>query len=206
MNEQWPYLPRTATLDEASAWLEEVTGERWPLPRFLEYGLWPSVWLAPDPAGLHPSVMARLFGDEAEGFLAPVCFAGDVNRLAVTRAGCLTMTRNEAGELFRFTPGFDFTISNLRFHADALKEHATRIGSKPGPALEKLKRKELIKKGSQHWASIEGDLSEASRNGLSVAKLDGGFWDVAKALVWAKSNGKLIDSRPPVASPWHPSG
>jgi len=206
MNEQWPYLPKTATLDEASAWLEEVTGERWPLPRLLEYGLWPSVWLAPDPAGLDPEVMARLFGDKAEGFLAPVCFAGDVTRLEVTREGCLTMTRSEAGEFFRFDP-IDFTVSDLRFAADALKQHATRIGSKPRPPLEKLKRKELIKKCSRQWASIERDLSDASRNGLTVASLGGGFWDVAEALAWAKSSGKLIDSRPAAAPPpWHPPG
>jgi hypothetical protein len=202
MNEQWPYLPKTATLDEASAWLEEVTGECWPLPRLLEYGLWPSVWLAPDPAGLAPEVMARLFGDKAEGFLAPVCFAGDVNRLAVTREGCLTMTRSEAGEFSRFTPGTDFTISGLRFHADALKEHATRFCSKPGPTVEKLKRNALIDRYSRDWESIKSDLSEASRNGLSVAKLEGGFWDVAKVLAWGKAKGKPTESRPPAASPW----
>ncbi len=204
MQEQCPYLPKWATLDEASAWLEDVTGERWPLPRLLESGLMPSVWLAPGPAVFQPEVMRQVFEGRTGGYLAPLVFCGDTTRLAADRTGCLTMTRSAAGAIVRFTPGIDFTAADIRFAAEALKETAALIGAKPAAAIEKLMRAPLIARYSSLW-DIAGDLREASRNGLSAAKLGGGFWDVAKVLAWAKERGRPTESRPPVAQKWMPS-
>lgn len=71
------------------------------------------------------------------------------------------------------------------------------------------KRRFLVKELEPEWPTIEGDLREASRNGLKDAAHVGGAspWDLEKAREWAKTNGKLDHSPPPApapapASPW----
>ena len=67
----------------------------------------------------------------------------------------------------------------------------------PAPASEPqsntviMKRKALIDELRHQWPTIEADLSEASRNGLSAASVGKGLWDRDKAEAWAKSRGKL---------------
>ena len=63
----------------------------------------------------------------------------------------------------------------------------------PPPRI--LKKIALIRELEHEWPTIERDLSEASRNGLSEAKADKhGYWDADKARQWADSNGKLKKS------------
>ena len=66
------------------------------------------------------------------------------------------------------------------------------------PAMQPraMKRCALIDECLNEWSSIEGDLREASRNGLDSAKLlKHGMWDADKALTWAKSHGKLTKQK-----------
>ena len=57
----------------------------------------------------------------------------------------------------------------------------------------RVKRKALIERNRHRWPSIEGDLHDASDNGLSAAaKADKhGFWWEGDALKWAEARDKL---------------
>ena len=114
------YLPEWATAQEAAEWLQAETGERWPLPRLIESGLMPHVWLTPDKA--NPAVLSAVFDGRHEGFLAPLVFAGDTGRLCVDRTGAVSMTRSPTGELVRFTPPVPFTTDDLRFNAKDVRQ------------------------------------------------------------------------------------
>lgn len=129
------YLPTWATLAEASQWLEARTGQPWPLPRLIEVGLRPHVWLTPDPTDApNEAVMTKLFDGRHEGFVAPLCFAGDTHRLAIDRRGTLSMTFGPSGDLFRFTPGIPFEVDDLRFKAEEVRRAAGGEPTKAGPA------------------------------------------------------------------------
>lgn len=127
------YLPAWATLAEASQWLETRTGEPWPLPRLIEAGAMPHIWLTPDADDPpNSAVMAQVFNGRHEGFIAPLIFAGDTHRLAIDRSGAMSMTRSPSGELVRFTPGIPFVIEEVRFKA----EHVRRSMAGPTQSAE----------------------------------------------------------------------
>lgn len=116
------YLPEWATFDEAAAWLQERTGEAWPLPRLVEKGLTPHVWVTPDrEAASNETLMRRLFCGRHEGFLAEMIFGSDARRLAVERGAVLSLTRTPSGEIVRFTPPVEVELSELRFEASAVR-------------------------------------------------------------------------------------
>ncbi len=56
------------------------------------------------------------------------------------------------------------------------------------------KRVALVKEVIGFWPSVETDLSDAARNGLSESAkhTDHGFWKVRPALDWATQRGKII--------------
>lgn len=124
------YLPAWATLAEASQWLEARTGEQWPLPRLIEAGALPHIWLEPD-AQPNPAVLAAVFDGRHEGFIAPLVFAGDTHRLAIDRSGAMSMTRTPSGKLVRFEPSIPFAINELRFKVEDVR------GSVAAPAGKK---------------------------------------------------------------------
>jgi hypothetical protein len=55
-------------------------------------------------------------------------------------------------------------------------------------------RRALVRELQAEWPSIEKDLTEGSRNGLTAAAHDGKAWDLERARDWARQRGKL---RPP---------
>jgi hypothetical protein len=116
------YLPKRATIDEATHWLEEATGESWPLGRLLDHGgfLRMGVWLRPDER-TPPEVLRDVFKKRAEGFWAPLCFASDVSALMADRTLVMTMTRIVTGELVTFTPGLCFALADLRIEGGSLQ-------------------------------------------------------------------------------------
>lgn len=133
------YLPRRATIAESCEWLNERTGEQWTIARLLEYGLLPWFWL--DFAPGWPAI----FGDRKEGYLAPMCFAGDTNRLA---AGCrdviVTMTRTHDGKVFRIDePTWRFDIDQLRFLRDDIKQLSDRWATPSEPAAETPQKRKI---------------------------------------------------------------
>lgn len=111
------YLPNWATTAEACAYLEQETGEPWPLARLLEAWPRPSIWLE-----YSPDAPPELFGDRIEGIFAPLVFANDHGRMSITRTGLMTMTRLPNGNHCRFSPGIKFDLAELRYsRADLLK-------------------------------------------------------------------------------------
>lgn len=69
-----------------------------------------------------------------------------------------------------------------------------------------MSRAGLVKAHIHHWPTIEADLKDAARNGLSVTKAGERSWSENKALEWARAKGKLTDqpgasSQPSLADP-----
>lgn len=194
MTEKAPhYLPKSATADEACAWLEEQTGESWPLARLLESWLTPSVWLE-----YSPEAPKELFGDRHEGFLAPLLFNGDTNRMAHTRSGLLTMTRLPNGLFCRFSPGIPFDLSELRYSAKDLAKlvqgHQT---GQETPADDdgglaalfdgvRIEQLEAMFPDGGKWAKY----AARARSGLGEAARESrGFYNPYKAARWWLTTG-----------------
>ncbi|GAB1394473.1 hypothetical protein MASR1M60_26370 [Rhodocyclaceae bacterium] len=121
------YLPKSASIEVACKWLHEQTNSDWTLARLLECGLMPWVWL-----DYSPDAPAGIFGDRAEGYFAPIIFAGDTHRLEMYGDDVVvTWTETHDGTLFRATPGMRFSISELRFVREDLQQLAesTKVGA-----------------------------------------------------------------------------
>jgi hypothetical protein len=68
-----------------------------------------------------------------------------------------------------------------------------------------MKKAGLVKACMRQWPTIEADLGDAARNGLSVARIGSRGWDERKALEWARSKGKLhMESIAPTPEPADP--
>lgn len=65
------------------------------------------------------------------------------------------------------------------------------------PTSTVLKAPLLIKRHEKRWPSIKEDLKRHSDNGLAIARVARGLWDVEKALAWARSRGRLLDPDEP---------
>ncbi|MEF8709512.1 MAG: hypothetical protein V5B38_11770 [Candidatus Accumulibacter propinquus] len=70
---------------------------------------------------------------------------------------------------------------------------AAALRTTSAPEVEVLrKRSALIEEFAGVWPTIEGDLRDGSRNGLSaVANASHGYWKVGPALNWAAERGKI---------------
>jgi hypothetical protein len=69
---------------------------------------------------------------------------------------------------------------------------------------EKMSKRGLINTHKHHWPNIESDIDRAAKNGLAAAKFGQRGWYEAKALKWARSNGKIVESRSPTSFDWPP--
>ena len=116
-------LPYRATLDEASAWLEQQTASPWTLASLLEHGLTPYVWLDYDP--LH----ADLFGDANGGYAAPIFFQDDIARLIAGSDDVLITMTKDAYKIVAHLPepGFLRPLDALRFQKKDLTQLASRL-------------------------------------------------------------------------------
>ena len=111
------YLPAHATCLEACEWLRAKTGKTWTLARLLESGLMPWFWLDYTPG------WPALFGGRVEGYLAPMVFAGDMQRLeADGTVALVNMTRTHDDVLMPLKPGMKVLITDLRFKRDDLQD------------------------------------------------------------------------------------
>ncbi len=116
------YLPKHATIEQACNWLLLKTGQPWILARLLECGLTPWFWFDYTPGW--PAV----FGDKVEGYLAPIVFNADTQRLEADGTDALvSMTRTHDGIPMRLEPAIRFPISNLRFKREDVTELANLI-------------------------------------------------------------------------------
>ena len=68
---------------------------------------------------------------------------------------------------------------------------------KPTKAAPEIrKRSALINEDKSIWPTIEGDMGDANRNELNVAKASRhGYWKVEPALEWAKREGKIAKKK-----------
>ncbi|MFT5532237.1 MAG: hypothetical protein ACI802_000457 [Candidatus Paceibacteria bacterium] len=115
-------LPFRATTAQASHWMAQKTGVLWDLPRLLENGLIPYVWLDYDAS------QPALFGDANGGYPAPIFFEDDTRRLAAGSTDVLiTITK----DVYRIVaqlppPGIRRELHELRF----LKKDLERLAGK----------------------------------------------------------------------------
>jgi hypothetical protein len=116
-------LPFRATLEEACAWLAQQTGAPWTLPRLLEHGLTPYVWLDYDAA--YP----ELFGDANGGYAAPIFFEDDIARLAAGSEDVLITRTKDAYKIATRLPepGFRRPLDQLRFQKKDLERLAGKL-------------------------------------------------------------------------------
>jgi hypothetical protein len=116
-------LPFRATLEEACAWLAQQTGTPWTLPRLLEHGLTPYVWLDYDAA--YP----ELFGDANGGYAAPIFFEDDIARLAAGSEDVLITRTKDAYKIATRLPepGFRRPLDQLRFQKKDLERLAGKL-------------------------------------------------------------------------------
>lgn len=116
-------LPFRATTAQACDWLAAQTGTPWALPRMLDNGLTPYVWLDYDAA--YP----ELFGDANGGYAAPIFFEGDTARLAAGSDDVLiTITKDAYKIVTRLPePGFRRELHELRFLKKEVEKLAGRL-------------------------------------------------------------------------------
>lgn len=67
----------------------------------------------------------------------------------------------------------------------------------PGQTSEEIrKRSALVSEVLNFWPSVDRDLRDASRNGLTeMAHSKNTFWKVSAALTWAEQRGKLVKAK-----------
>lgn len=133
------YLPAWATLAEACEWLQAATGEPWPVARLLAAPVNLAIWLEPGD-DLAPEVLDGLFAGRHEGFMAPLIFGGDSERLAFERSGgAMSVTTSPRGHTVRITPAVKFAADELRVSDRSLREVADAIRAGRGtPEIGRL--------------------------------------------------------------------
>jgi len=95
----------------------------------MEYGLMPWVWLEYAPG--YPAI----FGDRTEGYLAPMVYSGDAQRLEADGTEALiTMTQTHDGKLMKIHPGIRAPLSELRFKREDVEAMAAPSASKQAAA------------------------------------------------------------------------
>lgn len=158
------YLPSRATISESCEWLNDRTGEQWTIARLLEYGLVPWFWLDYTPG------WPAIFGDKKEGYLAPICFAGDTDRLAANRDVIVTMTRTHDGKYLRIDdPVFRFDIEELLFLREDIKQLADRWAapSEPAESAAETVAETVAAKAEKRKRGIDATVNAAYAKGVS---------------------------------------
>jgi hypothetical protein len=127
-------LPFRATTEQACAWLAAQTGAPWDLPRLLEHGVTPYVWLDYDAAH------AGLFGEANGGYAAPIFFEGDTARLAAGSEDVLITITKDAYKIVATLPppGFRRALHELRFLKKDLERLDARLKREAQPVVVKV--------------------------------------------------------------------
>jgi hypothetical protein len=149
-------LPHRATTAEACAWLAQQTGSPWTLPRLLEHGLTPYVWLDYDPA--YP----ELFGDANGGYAAPIFFEDDIARLAAGSEDVLITLTKDAYKIVARLPegGFRRPLDQLRFQKKDLEKLAG-----------KLKHEAQVAQAAQKQTPPKAAAASESKAGIGKAEV-----------------------------------
>ncbi len=111
------YIPKLATIQQACDWLAEKTSSTWVLARLLESGLTPWFWV-----DYSPTAPEKVFCGRIEGYLAPMIFTGDLQRLEADGAEALVnITRNAEGVPMKVEPGMRVPLAELRFKREDIE-------------------------------------------------------------------------------------
>jgi hypothetical protein len=152
--------------DEACAWLTDRTSRAWSLQHLLTAGLRPLLWL-----DYSASAPAEVFCGRVEGFLAQMCFQGDVQRLeAGADEALLTMTFSPEGKVLKFVPGLRAPLTELRFKA----VEVARLGAPKGGLRQESGRKwgeEDLERMRNRRATGVSETENASEEGISRQRL-----------------------------------
>lgn len=109
------------TWQEAQDWMNEATGETWPLPRLVASAVRLGVWLEPRPD--QPALeLQHVFQGRWQGFMAEIGEGYDRKRLGADRVkGVISVTTRPDGTPLRFTPPLKFSAQEIKVWADDLK-------------------------------------------------------------------------------------
>lgn len=120
--------------------------------------------------------------------------------LSFEQARMLQRVAIDADEQFRLDLAAGAPHKSQEVYIDEAARRYLASNAQPAPADPPLnatppkKKIALINDLRPRWPTIDADLSDASRNGLNVARTGKhGMWDESKAIEWAKSKGKLVD-------------
>lgn len=108
--------------------------------------------------------------------------------------GCIDPFAMAAWMSARSPDGSDDTVAGGRPTTDDAAPMSLTAAAGAAQRRETRVRRAFIRELQAEWPSIEKDVSEGSRNGLSAAAHDGKVWDLEQARDWARQRGKL---RPP---------
>ncbi|CDG85191.1 hypothetical protein [Janthinobacterium agaricidamnosum] len=125
-----------ASTAQACDWLARQTATPWGLPRLLENGLTPYVWLDYDAA------CPDLFGEANGGYAAPIFFEGDIRRLAAGSDDVLITITKDAYKIVAQLPppGFRRALHELRFLKKDLEKLAARLKREAAPVAPEAAR------------------------------------------------------------------
>jgi hypothetical protein len=124
------YLPKYATIEQACDWLQAKTGQTWILPRLIESGLRPYIWLGHDPN--HPAIFENL----PAGYQVRVMFQDDLSRLEADGTCTLTMFYSQDGsKIITMKPSGEVPLSELKFKRDCVARVAEVINAAQAPAM-----------------------------------------------------------------------
>jgi len=170
------YLPKDATIEQACNWLQAKTGQTWLLPRLIESGLRPYVWLGNDPA--HP----YLFENRPAGYQVQVMFQDDLTRLEADGTCTLTMFYKPDGQLVKVEPSGVIPLSELKFKREDIHELAVQTA----PAQNTATPAPVGTTERRTWFDVSGS--------YIVGVMRAGQYSTAKELYNALESKAGIDS------------
>lgn len=165
-------LPSWATAEETCLWLGEKTGTAWNLPRLLEGGLTPHVWLD------YSEEYSGLFAEGITRYPAPIFFVDDIKRLSDGSADVLIrMTRDSDRISFKLKPpGITQPLAALRFFQRDVAQFAEDIMNpkeiiEPVPEVPKgLAKEEII---ALFGGMVKMDLAKSLADAIGIFGDDG---------------------------------
>ena len=185
---------RYLTPEEAAVRLGRTEGEIW---RMLETGILPALLrgqltskdgtpIGFDFARLPPEGVVRVVDQGGDDFTLEWTYA-----YGNGKASCFPARKSSIRVLWEPSLFSEITGSKDDSGQTAPAVRPDTVLMPPQATALPMKRDGLVKAWIHLWPTIEADLGEASRNGLSVAKAGNRRWDERKALEWARSSGKL---------------
>ena len=88
--------------------------------------------------------------------------------------------------------GFATMADGLDIQASSSGPPPIGTGSVASSPKFSMTRAALVAQHRHEWPTIEADIKDASKNGLSAARVDARGWDEDLAVDWARSKDKLI--------------